>query len=78
MEKLKKEGEIAFAISEAIAPTYQNAMAQTASHYKVMVAFVKAQMQKDIDYGVIPGTKKPTLLKPGAEKLDFFQKSGKR
>jgi hypothetical protein len=27
-------------------------------------------MQKDIDYGVIPGTgKKPTLLKPGAEKL---------
>ena len=37
--------------------------------YKVMVAFVKAQMQKDVDYGVIPGTKKPTLLKPGAEKL---------
>jgi hypothetical protein len=34
-----------------------------------MVAFVKAQMQKDIDYGVIPGTSKPTLLKPGAEKL---------
>ncbi len=27
-------------------------------------------MQRDIDYGVIPGTgKKPTLLKPGAEKL---------
>jgi hypothetical protein len=26
-------------------------------------------MQKDIDYGVIPGTKKPTLLKPGSEKL---------
>ncbi len=37
MEKLKKEGEIAFAISEAIAPAYQNAIAQTASHYKVMV-----------------------------------------
>lgn len=26
-------------------------------------------MDKDTDYGVIPGTPKPTLLKPGAEKL---------
>lgn len=26
-------------------------------------------MQKDVDYGNIPGTDKPTLLKPGAEKL---------
>lgn len=31
---------------------------------------MSAAMIKDIDYGVIPGTKgKPTLLKPGAEKL---------
>lgn len=29
----------------------------------------KALMRADVDYGVIPGTKKPTLLKPGAEKL---------
>ena len=69
MEKLKKEGEIAKAISEAIAPAYSKAMAQTANHYQLMVAFVKAQMKRDIDYGVIPGTRKPTLLKPGAEKL---------
>jgi hypothetical protein len=26
-------------------------------------------MKPDVDYGVIPGTNKPTLLKPGAEKL---------
>lgn len=26
-------------------------------------------MDKDVDYGIIPGTPKPTLLKPGAEKL---------
>lgn len=26
-------------------------------------------MQKDIDYGTIPGTPKPTLYKPGSEKL---------
>lgn len=54
----------------ALAPNYQSAIAQTADHYTMMVEFVKKQMQKDIDYGVIPGTgSKPTLLKPGAEKL---------
>jgi hypothetical protein len=26
-------------------------------------------MERDVDYGVIPGTNKPALLKPGAEKL---------
>lgn len=31
--------------------------------------FVREVMVKDEDYGVIPGTPKPTLLKPGAEKL---------
>lgn len=31
--------------------------------------FVKSVMVEDEDYGVIPGTQKPTLLKPGAEKL---------
>ena len=31
-------------------------------------------MTKDVDYGVIPGTNKPSLLKPGAEKLaSLFQ-----
>ena len=52
-----------------LSPAYSRAIAQTENHYRVMVAFVKAQMKKDVDYGVIPGTKKPTLLKPGAEKL---------
>lgn len=31
--------------------------------------FVKGYMVQGEDYGVIPGTPKPTLLKPGAEKL---------
>jgi len=32
--------------------------------------FFKGVMEKDLDYGIIPGTgNKPTLLKPGAEKL---------
>lgn len=31
--------------------------------------FFKSIMEKDLDFGVIPGTDKPTLYKPGAEKL---------
>ncbi len=69
MQTSKNERMLAPSVAVEIAPVYQNAIAQTASHYKVMVAFVKAQMKRDIDYGVIPGTRKPTLLKPGAEKL---------
>jgi hypothetical protein len=30
---------------------------------------MQTAMQRDVDYGEIPGTNKPTLLKPGAEKL---------
>ena len=32
-------------------------------------AIVHANLIKDQDYGIIPGTQKPTLLKPGAEKI---------
>ncbi|CQR74134.1 hypothetical protein SOV_22610 [Sporomusa ovata DSM 2662] len=32
--------------------------------------FFKRVMKKDEDYGIIPGTDKPSLLKPGAEKLN--------
>ena len=52
-----------------LAPNYQNAINQATNHYQIMLDFVKAAMLKDIDYGIIPGTTKPTLLKPGAEKL---------
>lgn len=37
-----------------------------------MVEFVKAILVNGTDFGPIPGTKKPTLLKPGAEKLCTF------
>ena len=37
---------------------------------KLFQAVVKEQLQKGHDYGIIPGTgNKPTLLKPGAEKI---------
>jgi hypothetical protein len=34
-----------------------------------MREFIEQALEKDKDYGVIPGVKKPTLLKPGAEKV---------
>ncbi len=42
---------------------------QAVARLKEFQRFVDAVMVKDVDYGVIPGTDKPTLLKPGAEKL---------
>lgn len=33
-------------------------------------AFVKEVMVPNVDYGTIPGTEKPTLLQPGAQKLE--------
>jgi hypothetical protein len=74
MNKTQKQAEIvaqrAIAkLAEGIAPAYQNALSATTQHYRLMVEFVKVQMVENVDYGVIPGTKKPTLLKAGAEKL---------
>src|SRR5580698_4974819 len=38
-----------------------------------IVEFTRKIMVRDRDFGEIPGTSKPTLLKPGAEKLcNFF------
>lgn len=38
-------------------------------HYGTIIQFVQQVFQKDVDFGTIPGTKKPTLYKSGAEKL---------
>src|SRR5215218_10128977 len=40
--------------------------------YNAVTEFVSRVLRKDVDYGVIPGTEKLTLLKPGAEKLTTF------
>ena len=69
MNKPQKQGEIVREAQAQISPVYNRAIAQTALHYQTMIAFVAAQMKRGVDYGIIPGTKKPTLLKPGAEKL---------
>jgi hypothetical protein len=44
-------------------------LAEMESKLKLVQDFFKRVMLKDTDYGIIPGTDKPSLLKPGAEKL---------
>ena len=48
------------------------AASEVTSKLKAIEAFqqiVHKSLVKDLDYGIIPGTQKPTLLKPGAEKI---------
>ena len=40
--------------------------------YQDMKDFIHGILKNEVDYGIIPGTSKPTLLKPGAEKLSTF------
>ncbi len=40
--------------------------------YNAVLKFTQTIMKQGKDYGAIPGTDKPTLLKPGAEKLCSF------
>jgi hypothetical protein len=48
-------------------------MAVALARRAAIVEFTRCLMVKDQDFGEIPGTHKPTLLKPGAEKLcNFF------
>jgi hypothetical protein len=51
----------------AIEPVTTNAAA--IERYRGLQEFVRTVLVKGEDYGTIPGTNKPTLYKPGAEKL---------
>lgn len=44
-------------------------LAEMAAKLDIVQQFFRQAMKKDIDYGTISGTNKPTLYKPGAEKL---------
>lgn len=48
------------------------------NQFEDLKRFINSQMVKDTDFGLIPGTQKPSLWKPGAEKLLFFHGYGVR
>jgi len=49
--------------------TMATSPAEAMRRLQQLQAFVQEVMKEDIDFGVIPGTDKPTLLQPGAQKL---------
>ncbi|OKH29620.1 hypothetical protein NIES2119_32070 [[Phormidium ambiguum] IAM M-71] len=57
--------ETAIATIQPIESGIQGAL----QHYGTIINFVQQIFQDGVDFGVIPGTKKPTLYKSGAEKL---------
>ncbi|MGP0583667.1 hypothetical protein [Paenibacillus timonensis] len=48
---------------------FKRRLTDMSQKYQFLQEFFKAIMVKDEDFGVVPGTQKPTLYKPGAEKL---------
>lgn len=47
-------------------------MADAVERFNAVNAFAHKVLRENVDFGIIPGTQKPTLLKPGAEKLTTF------
>ena len=47
-------------------------MSDAVGRFNALGTFTREIMRDGVDYGTIPGTNKPTLLKPGAEKLTTF------
>ncbi len=52
-----------------ISDEMQFSITHMAQMRNALIAFTREVLVKDQDYGVVPGVQKPTLLKPGAEKL---------
>lgn len=52
-----------------LAPRMVMSIAEAQERLHQFQGFVKAVMVEGVDFGKIPGVEKPTLLKPGAEKL---------
>lgn len=50
-------------------PIDRETVRQLADQRQILMEYVKGQLRKNVDHGIIPGCKKPSLFKPGAEKL---------
>lgn len=61
--------ETALEIVQPRSVVTRDAIAAATEQRKLVAEFVHANMKEGHDFGVIPGTPKPSLWKPGAEKL---------
>ena len=66
---IKPKSEAAAAALAALPPEAVQAVQEIAMKRQMVLAVMHQLMVDGLHYGVIPGTKKPTLLKPGAELL---------
>lgn len=83
VEDEKQEGALTEIVEHNIPSAYNLPSAKQIEEYEAFLnnydAFVNRMLKEGVDYGVIPGVEKPSLLKPGAEKLEkfFFLRSKK-
>jgi hypothetical protein len=62
-----------FSITDEVVPEFAITINAAKERINMLQSFVKDMMISNVDYGIIQGCKKPSLLKPGAEKLcDIF------
>lgn len=54
---------------DVVVPEFAITINEAKQRTKMLQKFVKDMMVPDVDYGIIKGCNKPSLLKPGAEKL---------
>jgi hypothetical protein len=67
----ESQAAVPSAASPAVVPFYMPAMtlAEAKQRRELFVQFVSECLVENLDYGKVPGSDKPALLKPGAEKL---------
>jgi hypothetical protein len=53
----------------SIVPEFAITLKEARKRIDILKKFVDELMTPGVDYGIVPGVNKPTLLKPGAEKL---------
>lgn len=70
MKMTNQNGKEIQVIEKNDLPEFMTTIDEAKARYNLLKKFVKFVMTENSDYGVIPGTDKPTLLKPGAEKLN--------
>lgn len=66
---MKYEAEVIHDNKLDVVPDFAITLSDARDRLKMLRAFVQEFMVKGEDYGIIPGCNKPSLLKPGAEKL---------
>lgn len=76
---MRTEKEVSNTDTTALAVTLEaGSLVQLKEQRNQLKKFIKSELEQNTDFGIIPGTPKPSLWKPGAEKLANIFKLGSR